>query len=336
MGSTATHLQVTRFSSTDVHVNLALEEYVFRTSSPDTVHILFYRHGPAVVFGRNQNPWTEFDVEAAVSAGLTLARRISGGGTVYHDRGNLNYSFIMPRQLYDPQRFLGMVTRALSRVGISAAACDRSSVWFAGKKVSGTAFMLTGKRAMLHGCILVDSDLGRLREVLHAPKRHIESKAVRSVRAPVTSLVRHQPGIVAEEIARELVAVAAQELGVEHVCDAESPQTDRNEVLQYLDKQRSVEWILGRTSEFRHHLRTASQEIVLTVKRGIVSKVEVERGGLDRQMLADCLVDRPYDGKLLAEAISVNGNRAGAMTHVREALGGEIPAVWARVGGREH
>jgi len=162
----------------DPYLNLALEEDLFRGCPDHTIRLLFYRNTPAVIFGRNQNPWIECDMDACLGRQVALVRRISGGGTVFHDQGNLNYSFSMPRMHYDPQRFLGIVVQALLHLGVPASACARHSVWVGKRKVSGTAFMLTGQRALLHGCILVNSDIPLLRHVLKTPDRQVESHGV--------------------------------------------------------------------------------------------------------------------------------------------------------------
>ena len=122
-------MQVFESSSTDAAFNAAVEESVFRRAEMSEPLLMLYRNGESVLFGRNQNPWAECDVARCLEQGVTLMRRLSGGGTVYQDEGNLNYSFLLPRASHDPDKVLGILQRVLREAGVPDVCIrDRSSV----------------------------------------------------------------------------------------------------------------------------------------------------------------------------------------------------------------
>ncbi|KAJ2780734.1 hypothetical protein H4R18_003285 [Coemansia javaensis] len=176
--------------STDPYANLALEDRLLRLTDPQT-HVLFlWRNRPTVVIGRNQNPWKECDLGAMRARDVWLARRTSGGGAVYHDLGNTNYTVVMPRADFGRDRCARMVARALrDHADIPATVTARHDVAVGGRKVSGSAFRLTAARAFHHGTMLIDADLARLGSSLRSRNAAaITANGVDSVRSPVANL----------------------------------------------------------------------------------------------------------------------------------------------------
>ncbi len=310
--------------------NLAAEEHLARTCPPATVRLVFYRNMPALVFGRNQNPWAEADLGEAARCGAALARRSSGGGTVFHDRGTLNYGFAMHRPLYEPGRFLAMVAEALAALGIPAVVCPRNSIWVSGRKIAGTAFLLTGERALLHGCILVDSDLGLLRRLLRLPVADLRSHAVPSVPSPVLCVREVQRAVTPEALREAIAAAAARGLGA--VCrravSAEDLPPDA--VAAAADRLRSWEWLFGRTPDFAHVLYLPCATVVLRVAGARIAGVETPGCVGIAARLGEALAGLPYDGLSLAAASGeVPGLEAGLRDALRAALRREIPALGA-------
>ena len=314
----------------DPYLNLALEEDLFRRCPDHTIRLLFYRNAPAVIFGRNQNPWIECDMDACLSRHVALVRRISGGGTVFHDRGNLNYSFSMPRSYYDPRRFVGIVVQALECLGVPASACARHSVWIGGQKVSGTAFMLTGQRALLHGCILVNSDIALLHQVLRSPGRLLHTHGVPSVRAEVTCLADAHPQVTPERLA-EAISQATATVLQPRVRRALPPESAHHAtVAEYHARQISTAWILGRTATFSHTLSLGEgRGCRLDVEHGIVKSLETY--GLERWNAASetALVGRDYDGSVLADALQTTMAPGPDGCALLTALRREIPNLEA-------
>lgn len=177
--------------SNDVFTNLALEDWIYRHFDLTHHHILMlWINKPAVVVGRHQNPFAETNVSALERNGIELARRNSGGGAVYHDLGNLNCTFFMPRARYDRKYNLNLMIRALYReYGINAELSDRDDIVLLGKKISGTAAKLGQPNAYHHCTLLVNSNKLHLGSSLAKDNVEITSKATASVPSPIKNLV---------------------------------------------------------------------------------------------------------------------------------------------------
>ncbi len=304
--------ELVRSESLETAVNLALEEWLFRHRAPEQSYLMFYRNAASVVIGRNQNPWLECNLPVMRELGVEFARRASGGGAVYHDPGNLNYSFILPRTAYDPARFVGVVRAALQSLGIDASQCERHAVWVAGRKVSGSAFMLTGKSAMLHGCLLIDSDLAALGGCLTAPGAEtITAKSVRSVPSPVANLREFRQDLDHELLAEAIVASYRASVGPVQPWQTRLADLEAlPEYEEYLGKYRTAEWLYERTPEFRQQLAGTFDwgrvELGLTVVGGRVSDVRCDVSPSCSELtdrISAALQSRPYGMGALAASL---------------------------------
>jgi lipoate-protein ligase A len=183
-------LYVDNDNITDPRINLAIEEHLLRNLDVPEPIVLFYINKPSVIIGRNQNTIEEIDADYIRRRGIHVVRRISGGGAVYHDEGNLNFSFITPGQedLHNFARFTDPVVKVLGDLGIEAELRGKSDIFAAGKKISGNAQYATGGRMFSHGTLLFDTDISEMLKALNPKQRAIESKAVQSVRNFVTNI----------------------------------------------------------------------------------------------------------------------------------------------------
>jgi lipoate-protein ligase A len=209
---------------------------------------------------------------------------------VWHDFGNLNISFILPRSAYDPERFLDVVLAGLRSLHIPASRCERRSLWLGERKVAGSAFMLTGQSAMVHVCLLVDADLDRLRRALKAPGRDLRGRFIHSVPAHVRNLADAQPGLTVDALEVVLGQTCCRLLDAREGRQERLPQDEA-----LLAKYRSWDWNYGRTADFEHHLGNA----VLHVRHGRIA--EAEPAELD-EGLRDLAYDRDALAPVLAEA----------------------------------
>ncbi|BAE57313.1 hypothetical protein BDV35DRAFT_42294 [Aspergillus flavus] len=199
--------QIYQSFSTNPYVNLSIEHFLLENAPPDSSILFLYINQPCVVIGRNQNPWHETNLLALQNDrepitrekndnGALLVRRRSGGGAVYHDEGNLNYSVISPRTTFTRNKHAEMVVRALHRVGATNTSVnDRHDIVMSTgqpqpRKISGSAFKLTRHRALHHGTCLLDTpNINRLGSFLRSPARdYIKAKGVESVRSPVANV----------------------------------------------------------------------------------------------------------------------------------------------------
>ncbi|MBP5300426.1 MAG: lipoate--protein ligase family protein [Victivallales bacterium] len=189
-------MRIAFLPGTDPRENAAAEEQLFRLRPfPDEPQLLFYTNDECVQCGRNQEPAAECALAWCEANGIPVLKRISGGGTVFHDHGNQNYAFLIPRQGYDPAGILGLVVEALRSIGVEDARfCERFSVWHGADKIAGSAFALSGPAALLHGCLPFTTDLAKMRRLL-TPDRQYEpgSHAVASVVSPVANIASIVP-----------------------------------------------------------------------------------------------------------------------------------------------
>ena len=175
--------------SRDPYFNLAVEEYLFLKENDDV--FMLWQNEPTVVIGKNQNAYAEIKMDAVRERGIKIARRITGGGAVYHDLGNVNYSFISTREGgadIDFEYFTAPIIEALAAMGIKAELSGRNDLLTGGRKFSGNAQHTVGNRTLHHGTLLFDADLEMLSHVLEVDRSKIESKAIASVRSRVVNL----------------------------------------------------------------------------------------------------------------------------------------------------
>jgi lipoate-protein ligase A len=187
----ATVLFVENDEVTDPRLNLALEEHLLRNAATDEDLLLFYINEPSVLLGRNQNTWEEINRDYVEAHNLHVVRRLSGGGAVYHDLGNLNFSFILRRgkeNLVDYRGFTAPVVKALVEMGIPAEFDGRNGLLLHGRKISGCASYSTATGRVAHGTLLFDADLARLAEALDVQPGQIVSKSIKSVRSRVANI----------------------------------------------------------------------------------------------------------------------------------------------------
>jgi len=176
---------------TDARANLALEEYILRNVEGDDSFLLFYVNAPSIIIGRHQNTIEEVNSDFVRERGITVVRRISGGGAVYHDLGNLNFSFLTP---YSPDRFnryaefTRPVIEVLRELGVPAELTGRNDIVAEGRKISGNAQFVSRGRMFSHGTLLLDSELDTVAAALNVKPGKIESKGHKSVRSRVANI----------------------------------------------------------------------------------------------------------------------------------------------------
>ena len=178
---------------TDPRLNLAIEEHLLRNVQLVEPLLLFYINAPSVIIGRNQNSIEEIDPDFVRENQIHVVRRLSGGGAVYHDLGNLNFSFITHgrQDLHNFEKFTQPVVNILQSLGVNAALQGKSDIFVEGKKVSGNAQYAATGRMFSHGTILFDTNLKNMLQAINPRQLKIESKAVQSVRSFVTNIREH-------------------------------------------------------------------------------------------------------------------------------------------------
>lgn len=224
-------------STTDPAFNLALEEYVFEKMSRDREYFLTWRNDNAIIIGRHQNTAAEVNEEFVNEKNIKVVRRLSGGGAVYHDLGNLNFTFIadaQPGQKVDLRKFCQPIADTLCALGANATVDGRNDILVDGMKVSGNAQYVRQGRVMHHGTILFDSDMTVLSQALRPDPTKAQAKGVKSVRSRVTNVRPHLSRDMTleefrEELSRALMADGFEryKLTKQDVAAIEKIQKDR-------------------------------------------------------------------------------------------------------------
>ncbi|CAG8582773.1 9905_t:CDS:10 [Paraglomus brasilianum] len=263
-----TNTQNTKFQTyisqiTDPWTNLAIEEWLFRHSDPDTIILYLWRNKPCIVIGRNQNPWKECNTKVARALNIPIIRRRSGGGTVIHDLGNTNYSLITPRNLFARKTNAEIVASALRKDGIPAHVTERHDI--AGYKLLvkvksstteqarsqqslGSAFKLIHSRAYHHGTMLISSNLEMLKQCLKVSHKGILStKGVESVTSPVININKINPYVTHERFCE----IMLKEFSGVYSSDKQVVPTHLQE--DFLAPQ-TWDWTYGQTPEFTYEV----------------------------------------------------------------------------------
>lgn len=231
----------------DVHRNQAMEEFLLRRLNAGDCGLYLWRNARTVVCGRNQSVRRECAVEALSADGGKVAKRLSGGGAVYHDLGNLNFSFFADEREYDIPRQLGVVAKALSAFGIQAEKTGRNDLAVDGRKFSGNAFLKQGFRRLHHGTIMLEVNAAALAKYLTPAPVKLARNGVASVVSRTVNLRSLNPSLTVEALAEELKRVYAEEYGAKP--HAPFTPEDRAEMARLEARFASDEWLFAAPGE---------------------------------------------------------------------------------------
>ena len=263
----------------DPYRNLAAEEYMTKQIGAEDELLFLWQNAPTVVIGKNQNSRAECDLEKMEADGVLLSRRLSGGGAVFHDLGNLCFSFISHEEVHDVTRQLSVIASACRTIGIDAHPTGRNDIEADGRKFSGNAFYSVGANKCHHGTVLISADKSRLANYLTVSKTKLEAKGIKSVRSRVVNLCELVPDITVEAFESALIVAFAPDMTLP--MPSEGLFADRANFLS------SREWLLGSDPEFTDEIkyRTAEGEFTLhlTVKGETVTDCAVYTDSLDTE-----------------------------------------------------
>lgn len=267
---------------TDPHVNLALEEYALRNFDYDHDYLLFYINEPSIIIGRNQNTLEEINHEYVEEKGIHVVRRISGGGAVYHDTGNLNFSFITDydkKSLNNFKKFTAPIVRVLNTMDIDAELSGRNDLQVDGRKISGNAQFSSVDRMFSHGTLLFDSDLDEVTNALDVKMSKIESKGHKSVRSRVANISEFLDGSMDTQTFRKKLLEGLyedrDEFEIYHLTEAEW-----EEVHALKDKKYGLwDWNFGKSPKFNiqrsRRFDAGEIDLRLDVAEGHIDNVKI-------------------------------------------------------------
>lgn len=268
----------------DPHENLAAEELLLRRTGDGCCTLYLWQNRNTVVIGRNQNPWKECRTGLLEEEGGLLARRLSGGGAVFHDLGNLNFTFLLPSADYDLERQTEVIRRACLSLGIPVEKSGRNDLLAAGRKFSGNAFYHHEGRSYHHGTLLVDVNMEKLGRYLAPSPAKLRAKGVDSVRARVGNLRELEPSLTVPALKnalaaafREVYALPAEPLPFASLAGEEMDAlTARN---------RSWEWNYGQRLPFdfacEERFSWGELRLELRVESGLVQRAKVYTDAMD-------------------------------------------------------
>ena len=288
--------------------NLAVDEYFLDTLGPDDIVLYFYINGNAVIIGRGQNPWAECNLAAMDRDGVQLVRRITGGGAVFHDEGNLNFSFIAGEGIYNVERQLGMILNAVRALGIPCEFSGRNDLLADGRKFSGNAFCTRGHLRQHHGTLLINADLSRLQNYLNVDPRKLRAKGAKSVRSRVCNLSDFVPDLTCEKMLAALKDAYRAEYGDYEELTAE--RLDWAAIAPYEEKQASAGWRLGQTPRFDLEIENrfpwGNVQMLLTLRHSVVDALDVYTDANDAELAGDIktlLLNVPFGSKPMSAAL---------------------------------
>lgn len=326
-------LRLVLSKSYDPWFNLALEELLYDTIPENTVILYLWQNQNTVVIGKSQNAWKECRVSELEADGGKLARRPSGGGAVFHDLGNLCYTFLASSGLYDLEKQLSVILAAVGEQGIEARFTGRNDITTCdGRKFSGNAFRFSGGKGLMHGTLLLDTDPEKIARYLQVSKAKMQAKGIDSVRARVINLIERNPAITPESMNASLKKAFRAQYGSWDAEEVFSDAEISGRLKELYEKQSSWEWRLGETPEFDMSFETRFSwggfEVSLSAQKGVIQGIELYTDAMDAE-LAGLLKDSLRGCRLSFDEISDKIKASVALL----AAGGSMLADPAQVSG---
>lgn len=306
----------------DPWFNLATEDWIFRDmlsdeELEDTKILFLWRNDNTVVIGRFQNPWTECNTSKMEENNITLARRQSGGGAVFQDLGNTNFTFLSSKSSFDKKVNNKIITNAISYFGPKSFASGRNDIMVetpdGDKKISGSAFKETKDRSFHHGTILINADMAKLSQYLMPNLKKLESKGITSVRARVANLTELNTEITHELICERII----HEFKSHYQAECSIELLDHNylsslpKLQTHFLKMSNWDWRFGESPHFNHHMSErfswGGVDVHLDVQKANVEKVQIFSDSLHPEMIEQLMASLhniPYTKEAFLGSIS--------------------------------
>lgn len=266
------------------YYNLALEEYLLKHVKKGECILYLWQNEKTVVIGRNQNPWKECKIQELEEAGGRLVRRLSGGGAVFHDLGNLNFTFLMNREDYDLNKQQQVIVKAVNNLSIPAVINGRNDITVEDRKFSGNAFYTDKENSYHHGTILVNVNMSDLSKYLNVSKAKLVSKGVESVKSRVVNLTEYNKTLTIDIMKEEVVKAFEDIYGlrakkIDHTFMASK------EIEEGAGHFSSWDWNYGRKQDFDYQMESrfswGNADIYFKVDKGLIQNFNIYSDSLD-------------------------------------------------------
>ncbi|MGI5850854.1 MAG: lipoate--protein ligase [Caldicoprobacterales bacterium] len=298
-------------NSLDPWRNLAIEEYLLEDVEPKECILYLWQNQNTVVIGKNQNAWKECRIQLLESEGGKLARRSSGGGAVFHDTGNLNFSFLVDKRFYDVNKQLEVVLGAVNDMGIKAVFSGRNDLTVDDKKFSGNAFCIRKKTALHHGTILISASMEKLTRYLEVSEDKIRSKGIESIRSRVVNLCEYNPRLDVPSMTQGLIKSFERVYGQTQDIRYGEEGIDQNSLNKLNEKYESWEWRFGESPRFDIELNTrfpwGGIQLGLELQQARIAKAHVYSDAMDEaliEMIPEILQGCLFNSDYIAETLS--------------------------------
>lgn len=294
--------------------NLAIEEFLVDNVKSNEVILYLWQNKDTVVIGSNQNPWKECNINKIEDDGVKLARRLSGGGAVYHDIGNLNFTFIMGKELYDLEKQLDVILKAVNSFGFNGVFSGRNDIVLDGKKFSGNAYFFGDDASYHHGTILVDSDILKLSKYLNPSKQKIVSKGIDSVKSRVVNLSSINSEITIEKMKDSIFKCFQESYGQVSKFNEFTETTKEKKIIEMYERYASWQWTYGESPSFDVYYEDrflwGEIQIGLNLIDGYINDIKIFSDALNTtfvKRLTNVVLGVRYDAEDIIKAInSVN------------------------------
>lgn len=320
-------------NQTNPYTNLALEEYLLKNVGEQECILYLWQNEKTVVIGKNQNPWKECKFTELERDGGKLVRRLSGGGAVFHDLGNLNFTFLVRKENYNVKKQLEVILKAVNHLGIPAEKSGRNDITVYGRKFSGNAFYSDGIHNYHHGTILVAVDMNKLSHYLNVAKEKLVSKGVDSVRSRVVNLQEYRTDLDIDTMKQELVRAFGEVYGLNPKPLAKD-FINSIEIDKWKEKFASWEWIFGQKLEFSDSFERrypwGNIELQFRVIAGFVKECVVYSDSLNTEyieQISSHFIGKSFTAASMEQAlyeIPVDGNVKGMQCDILTLIRDEL------------
>jgi lipoate-protein ligase A len=303
-------------NSNDPHFNLAVEDCIFRSMPADQRVLFLWRNAETVVIGCAQNPWKECNIKKMEQDKVHLARRQSGGGAVFHDLGNTNFTFMAGKPEYNKEVSTSIVLKGLQKLGVEGYANGRNDLVVgegeAMRKFSGSAYKEAKDRGFHHGTLLLSADLSRLANYLNPDPKKLQAKGITSVRSRVTNLSDLYPNVNHDLACGSIIEAFCEYFGETPEIEYISPEAlpDLPGFVEKFAQQQSWDWNFGKSPEFTHTLDErflwGGVELHLNLQKAKISAAQTYTDSLfpdPIEQLAERLVGVTYAPKAIGECL---------------------------------
>ena len=290
----------------NVYENLAIEAKLLDYVTDDNLILFLWQNEKTVVIGQNQNPLSECKIELLKADRIKIARRLSGGGAVFHDLGNLNFTFLCSLENYDLKKQSKVIKTACAFAGIDARISGRNDILVTQKKFSGNAFYKTKSKAFHHGTLLINSDLSKMSQYLTPPKAKLEAKGVKSITSRVINLAELVPDLTCDTMKNHMICAAKKIYSLAFETIPETEICDPSLAKKYASWDYIYATPIPCTLLLENRFTWGNIQMRFVVKNGMIVNLQIFSDSLDHELsnkLKNALENKSFKSENLLSSL---------------------------------